>query len=289
MPRGVPKDGIHWRTKRKLERQAAEAAAVVPVIVETDEEIEQKLSERFEVLELMTNDSLKGEVRSLVVSGPGGLGKSYTVERAVGAVDPDEERHTIIKGYVKATGLYRLLWSHRSRNKVIIFDDADSSFLDDKCLNMLKAVCDTTETRRVSYLADYDMVDGEEGEIIPRSFVFEGTIIFISNMDWDAEVARGHKLSVHLEAMMTRSHYIDLAMKTKRDYMIRIKQVVRQGMLEQHGLCKIGVKDVMEYIEENFESLRDLSLRMAIKLADLRRSNPTGWKKVANITCRKTA
>ena len=78
--------------------------------------------------------------------------------------DPTEENHIIIKGYVRALGLYKSLYNYRHAGKVLVFDDADTIFNDETALNILKAVCDTTERRTVSWLSEYKIVD-EDGVI----------------------------------------------------------------------------------------------------------------------------
>lgn len=293
MPRGVPRAGYRKPRQSKMDKANSLAkimnvqVPVEPVVVETDEEIEQKLNDRFEVLAEMTEAATDGSVRSMIVSGPGGLGKSYTVERVLNSWDPNAVNHTVVRGCVKATGLFKLLYQNRAPGQVLVFDDADSVFLDDVSVNLLKAVCDSTEKRIVSYMSEGILIDDETAERLPKSFEFEGTIIFITNMDFDGMIDRGSKLAPHLEAMLTRSHYIDLAMKTRRDYIIRIKQVVASGMLRGRGLDAEAEADVMEFIDENHDCLRELSLRMAIKLADIRKRNSKTWKKTARVTCCK--
>jgi hypothetical protein len=287
MPRGIPKAGFR-RTKNRLK---AARSLTQPVLVnqnmkETDAEIEQKITERFGVLSALTSCAIAGEAKSLIVSGPPGLGKSYIVEETLAAWDPEELNHTIIKGFVKATGLYKMLYQYRSKGQVIVFDDADAIFFDDTALGMLKAVCDSTEKRRVSYLAEFAMVDEASGDLIPRQFTFNGTIIFISNIDFDAQIEKGNKLAPHLQAMMSRSHYIDLALKTRRDYLIRIRQVVKQGLLKSRGLNEAQEKDVLNFIDKNQDKLREFSLRIAIKISDLRKFSPN-WEAMARVTtCR---
>ena len=121
---------------------------------------------------------------------------------------------------------------------------------------MLKAVCDSTDRRRVSYLAEFNMIDEDTATVIPRQFQFDGTIVFISNLDFDAIADKGGKLAPHLTAMISRSHYIDLAMKTRRDYLIRMKQVIRQGLLRSRGLSKAQEKKVVAFIEDNQDHIR---------------------------------
>lgn len=287
MPRGVPKAGFRKSRKSKKNKAAGAGMTVVreTVQTETDSEIQERISDRFEILEDLTIGSTTGQVRSLIVSGPAGLGKSYTVEETLKFWDPDGVDHTIIKGYVRATGLYKLLFAHSEPGKVIVFDDADTIFFDDTSLNMLKAVCDSTESRKVSYLTEGQLFDDETGTQLPKSFEFKGTIIFITNYDFDAMIEKGHKLAPHLLAMMSRSHYIDLAMKTKRDYMVRIRQVVSKGLLGNVGINVTAQNEVVAFIEDNKDSLRELSIRVALKVASIRKLKQEKWQKIAKITC----
>lgn len=287
MPKGIPANG--FRAPRRG-TDAAERLAALKVSYEperkreTDAEIEARIADRFEILDVLAEACVVGNSRALIVSGPAGLGKSYTVEKRLTDWDPNELQHTIVKGYVRATGLVKLLYQFRHPNNVIVFDDADAIFFDDVSLNLLKAVCDTTERRRVSWLSEGKLVDDDSAELIPRSFDFEGTVIFISNYDFDAMIDKGHKLAPHLQALVSRAHYIDLSLKTRRDYLIRIRQVIKQGLLSELGVE--ARNDVVEYIEQNHDKLRELSLRMAIKLGHLRKQGGD-WKRIAAVTCCK--
>jgi hypothetical protein len=288
MPRGVPAAGYR-KTKARQEAKPVQLKQVPTLVVsnETDAQIEERINDRFEILEDLTNAAIKSDVRAVIVSGPAGLGKSYTVEEALKKWDPQEKKHTIIKGYVRAPSLYKLLYSHSRAGQVLVFDDADTVFQDDTSLNMLKAVCDSSKSRRVSYMTEGVLYDEDTAERLPKSFSFEGTIIFISNLDFDGMIEKGHRLAPHLQAMMSRSHYIDLALKTKRDYMIRIRQVLKQGLLDQTGLDKLAQDDVVNFLEVNRDSLRELSLRIALKVAAVRKMNTARWEKTAKVTCCK--
>lgn len=284
MPRGVPAAGFRV-TKNGVNTIPLN---VVPVKQESEEEIAKRIEERFSIVETFTRSSVAGDVRSLIISGPAGLGKSYTVEKILEEFDPIGNNHTIVKGYVKTTGLYRLLYQHRFSDQVIVFDDADTIFFDDTSLNMLKAVCDTNDVRRVSYLADYTMIDSDTSEVLPRSFEFKGTIIFITNLDFDALIEKNHKLTPHLQAMVSRSHYIDCGLKTRKDYIVRIKQVMKHGLLSNRGLSLSEQFDVIKFIEDNQDNIRELSLRMALKVGSVRKMEATDkWKSIAKITCCK--
>lgn len=277
MPRGV---------YERKNRKTVAAVVTAPEVVETDAEVAARLQERFEILEYLTVAALHGEARSVIISGPAGLGKSFTVEAALQSWDPDGANHEFVKGYVRTTGLLRLLYQYREAGQVIVFDDADTVFFDDNSLNLLKAACDSTDRRVISYRAESNMRDEESADLIPRSFEFNGTIVFITNLDFDALIDKGHKLAPHLEALISRSHYIDLAMKTKRDYMIRIKQVIGAGLLTNIGLDSAQVADVLDFLDVNKNSLRELSLRIALKIGKLRLMG-ANWNRIARVTCCK--
>jgi len=189
----------------------------------------------------------------------------------------------MISGRVSGTGLYRLLYEMRFKKCVVVFDDADDIFFDDVSLNLLKKACDSSSKRYLSWLSKAELFD-EGGDLIPSTFEFEGSVIFISNCDFQAEVDKGSKLSPHMGAMISRSHYIDLGIKTPRDYIIRIKQVINEkNMLED---MKPEIRDeIVSYIETNQTKMRELSLRMVLKIADLVRMDPKGWRTMAETTC----
>ena len=282
MPRGVYVRKPRVNALDRMTHVKHLALIQEPVQTETDDEINARIAERFEVLEEMTQAAIDGDVRALIVSGPAGLGKSFSVEQKLEAnLIPDD---CIVKGYVKATGLFKLLYQNRHKGDVLVFDDADSVFFDDTALTFLKAVLDSSDRRVVSYLSEGKLVDEETAELLPKSFQFDGTIVFITNLDFDDMIDRGHKLAPHLEALISRAHYIDLSMKTKRDYIVRIRQVVSTGLLKRSGLDEDGERDVIEFVESNQDNLRELSLRMVLKVATCRRKGGN-WKRTARVTC----
>jgi hypothetical protein len=256
----------------------------VVIQTESDEQIAARLEDSFMAMHTMAQATVQGINKSLIISGPAGVGKSHTVMQITDAME-DDKLTTVVKGYVRPTGLYKLLYENRFKSNVVVFDDADSIFMDDVCLNLLKAACDMSRTRRLSWLTETKMED-EDGERLPRSFEFEGSIIFITNYDFDNMIERGNRLAPHFQAMISRSHYLDVGIKSKREYVVRLRQVVSQGMLREQGLDQSQENQLMEFIGDNQDRLRELSLRMVIKLAGL--MNMGGdWKRLARATCMK--
>ena len=285
MPRGVPKKGFRM-TKNRRKQVVVQPSLALTKSTETVEQIEEKLTDRFVALEVLSEATGKGVNRSLIVSGPAGLGKSYTVEQKMKELEEQGHNVTYIKGYVRPLSLYRLLYESRFDNCVLVFDDSDSIFADDVSMNLLKSACDSTDVRKLHWLSrSIEKVEDEDGEKIPNNFEFEGSVIFITNYDFDDLIARGSKLAPHFEALVSRSHYLDLAMKTKLDYVVRIKQVVAMGMLDSRGFTSSDAATIVDFVEKNMDSLRELSLRMVIKLATLMKMDSMNWQKLAKQTC----
>jgi len=258
-------------------------AVQAPVIEETDEQVEARITSRIEVFDSLVDDVINGDIRGLIVSDPPGMGKSFPVEHKLREV----ETSRIVKGHASAKGLYEMLYKHSEAGSVIVLDDADSIFGDEKALNLLKSALDTTEERVLSWItgsAFGGSVEDDDRDI-PTSFVFEGSIIFITNLDFDGMIAKGNRIAKHLEAIMSRTPYIDLCIKSRRDCLIRIKQVIRDTKM-LGDLSDRQKGEVIKFIEDNIVSLREISLRTALKVGMYRKSN-TNWYDIAKITCCK--
>ena len=255
-----------------------------PTVQMTDEQIRAKLTNTFKAMDKMADATMSGTNKSFIISGPPGLGKSYGVMDIAVKYEMKGKTVVVVKGFVRPTGLYKVLYENRSKNSVVIFDDADSVFADENALNLLKCACDMTRKRELHWLAETNMKDEFE-QPLPTKFEFEGSIIFITNKDFDAIIAKGGRNAEHFEAMISRSIYLDLDIKTRRDYMVRIQMVVDSGMLKDHGLSDFDAKELISFIDKNTEKLRELSLRMVIKLASLMRMDRNDWQNLAAATC----
>jgi len=263
----------------------------VTAAVETDEQVMQRIAERFEILDDMTKAATNGEIRAMIVSGPPGVGKSFGVERIIDkAVLFDQVagkrlRAEVIKGASTALGLYSTLYKYSDANSVVVFDDCDSILMDELCLNLLKGALDSGKKRRISWLSDSHMLRREG---VPNQFDFKGSVIFITNLKFDQ--IKTAKLRDHLDALQSRCHYLDLTLDTTRDKLLRIRQIARTGELfEDQDLSAVAQDEVISFMENNQERLREISLRMAVKIAQLYKSFPAKWQALASSTCMKAA
>ena len=257
---------------------------------ETDEETIDRMRERFEMLEEMTRACRKGDVKAMIVSGPPGVGKSFGVEKQLGKHDliatlgERAPKYEVVKGAMSAIGLYCKLYKFADKDNVIVFDDCDSVFADELCLNILKAALGSKKTRRIHWNTDSFKLRNEG---VPDSFEFKGSAIFITNIKFDN--VKSKKMRDHLEALESRCHYIDLTIDTDREKMLRIKQITEDGMLDEYALGKTVEQEIIDYIDLNKKKLRELSLRTVLKIADLAKAFPDKWEAMAENTVMRRA
>lgn len=255
----------------------------------TDEDIIARLRDRFKILDDMTRAVKHGDVRAMIVSGPPGVGKSFGVEAVLSrhdvfadvAQNSKLKKYEIVKGAMSAIGLYKKLYEFSDRKSILVFDDCDSVLLDDLSLNILKAALDSSKKRTIHWNTDSRVLRSEG---VPNSFEFSGGCIFITNIKF--ENVKSKKLKDHLEALESRCHYLDLTIDTEREKVLRIRQVIAEcGMLKDYEFEAGAEQELLEFIDTNKRRLRELSLRMVLKLADLRKSMPQRWQAVAEVTC----
>lgn len=254
---------------------------------ETEEEAIARITRTFEVLEEMTDAAAQGIVRGLIVCGPPGIGKSFGVEKVLqeinmfSKVKDIREKYTVIKGSISPPVMYKTLYNYRDQDNVVVFDDADGCLYDEDCLNLLKSALDSGHKRKLCWMKQSRMMK-DEG--IPDSFNFSGSVIFLTNISF--EKTRG-KIADHLKAMQSRCHYLDLEIGTQRDQILRIKQIVRAGMLNEFYFENGEEQEIVNYIIDNVNDLRELSLRAVKKIADLRKAFPKTWMEYAESGCMK--
>lgn len=257
---------------------------------ETEEEAMNRIATRFNILDEMSGACINGDIRAMIVSGPPGVGKSYGVEQQLekaslfDKISGTRVRYEVVKGAMTALGLYAQLYRYSDPKNVLVFDDCDSVFGDDLSLNILKAALDSGKKRKICWNSDSSLLRREG---IPDSFEFRGSAIFITNLKF--ENVKSKKLKDHLEALQSRCHFLDLTVDSERDKMLRIKQVHRDsdgGLFYNYSFSEEQGDKILDFMWEHKTRLHELSLRMALKIADLVNIS-SNWKVLAENTCMK--
>ena len=285
-------DGEHMIEYTDQEAPTMTETAIVtqPKVKETDEQIIERIAERFSILEDMTTAVKEGDVRAMIVVGPPGVGKSYGVHKRLNEVGILDEvagrvKYQVVKGAMTALGLYAKLYEFSDPGCVLVFDDCDSVLMDELSLNILKAALDSGKRRTIHWNADSNLLN-KQG--IPNKFDFRGGVVFITNLKF--ENIRSKKLQDHLGALQSRCHYIDLTLDTEHDKYLRIKQIADTGELfRDYGFDNETQDEILVFMKDNAKKFREMSLRTALKLADLRKSVGERWKRVAEITVMRTS
>ena len=107
---------------KKSRRSLRQESILTESALMSDAEIWAKLEKSFKVLEILTKAAIDGQCRSLIVYGPAGLGKSYTVEKCL---ESSGVNHAIIKGGSTKIGLLKTLYQYRNKGDVVVFDDCE--------------------------------------------------------------------------------------------------------------------------------------------------------------------
>lgn len=260
--------------ERKVKALAGDMETAITVATEKSNRFD--INTRFGFVEKLVTMVATGVQPSAVITGEGGLGKTYTVTKTleingykditdladfeVGSVINARKCFTMVKGYSTAKGLYRTLFENNK--SVIVFDDCDAVLKDPVALNLLKGALDSYGKRVISWNAD--MRDDD----LPRSFNFEGRVIFISNMDQ----------SRIDQAIRSRSMMIDLSM-TLDQKIDRMEHIA----LSEEFLPEYDAKtktDALALIREIKDDCKEVSLRTLISVTKVRASNKE-WRDLA--------
>ena len=234
------------------------------------------INERFGFVEKLVNMVASGVQPSAVITGEGGLGKTYTVTATlesagykdisdladfqVGQVINARKCFTTVKGYSTPKGLYRTLFENNK--SIVVFDDCDAVLKDPVALNILKGALDSYGKRIISWNAD--MRDDD----LPRSFEFTGRVIFISNMN---------QSSID-QAIRSRSMMIDLSM-TGDQKLERMEHIAASDEFLPEYDASIK-SDALGLIREIKDDVKEISLRTLIAVSKIRASNKD-WKDLA--------
>ena len=263
--------------ERRLEEMAGEKINFAAVAVKNAEKAERfSINARFGFVEKLVTMVATGVQPSAVITGEGGLGKTYTVTKTlishgyedisdladfqVGAIVNTRKCFTMVKGFSTAKGLYRTLFENN--RSVVVFDDCDAVLKDPVALNILKSALDSYGKRIISWNADM------RDEDLPRSFNFEGRVIFISNMTQD-------KID---QAIRSRSMMIDLSM-TLEQKIERMEHIAasEEFLPEYDSMIKT---DALKLIDTLKTECKEISLRTLIAVSKIRANNKD-WKDLA--------
>lgn len=202
---------------------------------------------------------------SLLITGQPGIGKTRLVRgRFLAASLLEGFDYKLVKGTGSPLGLYQMLY--KNRTQAIVLDDSDGLFQDTRGIDLLKAALDSYDVRLVSW--ESPVTTKRLG--LPSSFEFEGSIIFISNID-------EHDMN---PAVYSRSLHYNLVLKPKEllAFMYEIVQYIEPQVDVSKKL------QVINFLAKNMTNLianKNWNLRTLINAIRIREGGTSRWKRMA--------
>ena len=218
-----------------------------------ESEIVSDPSKSFQAMKRAVTVVAKRVGKALIISGNGGIGKSYAVNQVLEAYGHRRQKdYNILKTKCTPINMYKFLY--RNRDKICVFDDCDSILQNVEGRSILKSALDSDNVREVFWNTDgCDVVDTtscednkevaavlakwskkhDDRQAIPNHFFFSGSVIIISNM----KKADIKKLD---EALVTRCHTVEVSL-SNQEILDRL-----EGLLDDFKIYDANNSDISD-------------------------------------------
>lgn len=260
-----PKGSLNKATIAKLNGQLI--PSIVPKVdTRSDADKLKDIIEAFTVYRRYAVAICEGVAPSLMVCGSAGTSKSYTMEGVLEAhkIKHPESKVSVVKGQILALDLYETAYKHRNPGDIIVLDDADAIWDNVTALNILKALLDSSKTRHVSWKTNHPRVTSGE---LPNEFIYEGSIVFLSNRNIRQSIDAGAVNAEHLNAVVDRTICLDLNLHTRQECNLWVNHLVKsQKIIQSMGLTEEQEQLALDWITANRDKLLSLSIRTARQL-----------------------
>jgi len=165
--------------------------------------------------ERLVDNVINGSAKGLLVYGEGGLGKSFTVEKALkdGNLEQDKDYYTI-KAAASPIQVFKKMQQYK--DKLIVFDDCDSLWNTEEGRNLLKGALDSREVRRLTWAKTLPKEFRDEN--LSDKFDFTGKIIFLSN-----KTQKFFESSSDTSAILTRIPVLDFTFNPNQTRVMVLK------------------------------------------------------------------
>lgn len=256
----------------------------------TDAQLLSEIQDRYGMMTKLGQGATTGAVRGMIISGRPGVGKTFELERILQQkkdMYPNTFAFEHLKGTISPVNLYKKLYDYGRPGNVLLIDDADDVFFDATSLNLLKAALDSSTIRRIGWHTESAALKQDGDQVYPTSFDYQGSVVFLTNVDFQSVIDDGKqkKIVPHLEALMSRSLYLDLKIHSLRalsvwvSYIVNTKNILVNGF----GLTKEQQKSATEWMKNNAVNMRTFSIRDSLKIGQFISADPKGWTHAAEM------
>ena len=255
-----------------------------------DADLLRSIHDRYEMMTKLGNGASAGDVRGMIVSGRPGVGKTFELERILRQKQekaPNRFRFKHLKGTISPINMYKQLYDYGNHGNVLLVDDADDVFFDATSLNLLKAALDSSSIRTIGWHTESAALKDGGEQVYPNEFDYNGSIIFITNVDFGEVIDAGKqkKIVPHLEALMSRSLYLDLKIHSLRALSLWVSYIVNSKniLVNEFGVSKDQQSAAVEWMKTHATAMRTFSIRDALKIAQFMKSDPKYWHEAAEM------
>lgn len=220
-------------------------------------------------------------INGLLVYGDAGTGKSFWVKKALADTGAHQNRVEYIKGgTITAAALYVKLALNSASHRIIVLDDVDIVHHSErnKIIPMILGAADTGRDRLVTWsTAKKNSLMEEHG--IDFEFLFNGNIIWITNDTKETIRDRAKQWAEALDSrfndarcVFNKEQKLQYTKFLISDVDMLGKNCVDHTYLDNNvktpGYPQAIINKAYEYLEDNYETLGEVTPRVALKIAD---------------------
>lgn len=208
----------------------------------------------------------RGDLTSVLCSGPPGIGKTYLAMRAL-----RKSKVRVRECSPKAPQFCDILHKYR-RRAVLLFDDSDHFFSSEGLMNLLKKAMDS---KLIRIIPD-DRIKGH------GQFHFESGVVFLTNKNINNPNDFDREMRPHIEALKSRINPKIILSFDRLDCFNYSCWLATDGahILRDLGLSIAASNEVLRWFADNLWRLDEVSPRKILNVGKLRRTFAS-WRELA--------
>lgn len=223
----------------------------------------------------------------LIVNGDAGMGKTEITHEVVRGHATNQP--VSISGTISAVKLFGKFQEARKPGQVMIIDDTDKVLEDQESLEILKGVLDTKKDK----IVDWDKYSTAlQKSNIKSQFKYEGRCIIITNKQLrTVPDANPTMQQQRILPVLSRCHYFKAGVPSNQ-WKIESIRMHQEGYDSAFDDYKYELRcfqevnltiqlQIIEWLEENADDLREISFRTCAMLVELQKQEPDFWKEMA--------
>lgn len=220
------------------------------------------LKKKYEIPREYIKALVKGYIKSLILLGKMGIGKSFLVLQVLNKIEKANYSYHI--GFSSPMALYKSLYENRGKDKIVVFDDTHGLISQPQALSiLLSALYSVSGKRKIMWNSTTAKLK------IPTEFIYEAKTILITN-----ELPK--TLASDLVNSRCLVHKFEFRWKELIQIMYSIAKTKHKKLSEKERI------KIVDFIKENSdESTENFDLRVQNKIENLYLYDKKNWEKLS--------